>query len=115
MVVTDWRYVVRICNIDISDLGGVTGTQATTAATALVKLMAKATYRIPNMAMGRAAFYMNRTVHSGLSIAAMDKSQNVLEIEKGLTQFGQAKSYLSFLGTPIRQVDSLINAEARVT
>ena len=115
LVVKDWRYVVRICNIDISDLGGVSGTQATTAATALVKLMARATYRIPNMAMGRAAFYMNRTVHSGLSIAAMDKSQNVLEIEKGLTQFGQAKSYLSFLGTPIRQVDSLINAEARVT
>ena len=115
LVVKDWRYVVRICNVDISDLLGVTGTQANTAATSLTKLMARATYRIPNMAMGRAAFYMNRTVHSGLSIAAMDKSQNVLEIEKGLTQFGQAKSYLSFLGTPIRQVDSLINAEARVT
>ena len=115
LVVKDWRYVVRICNIDISDLVGVTGTQATTAATALVKQMARATYRIPNMGMGRAAFYMNRTVHSGLSIAAMDKSQNVLEIEKGLTQFGQAKSYLSFLGTPIRQVDTLINSEARVT
>ena len=115
LVVKDWRYVVRICNVDISDLLGVTGTQANTAATSLTKLMARATYRIPNMAMGRAAFYMNRTVHSGLSIAAMDKSQNVLEIEKGLTQFGQAKSYLSFLGTPIRQVDTLINAEARVT
>ena len=115
LVVKDWRYVVRICNIDISDLIGVTGTQANTAATSLTKLMARATYRIPNMGMGRAAFYMNRTVHSGLSIAAMDKSQNVLEIQKGLTQFGQAKSYLSFLGTPIRQVDTLINAEARVT
>ena len=115
LVVKDWRYVVRICNIDISDLIGVTGTQANTAATSLTKLMARACYRIPNMAMGRAAFYMNRTVHSGLSIAAMDKSQNVLEIQKGLTQFGQAKSYLSFLGTPIRQVDTLINAEARVT
>ena len=115
LVVKDWRYVVRICNIDISDLVGITGTQANTAATSLTKLMARATYRIPNMGMGRAAFYMNRTVHSGLSIAAMDKSQNVLEIQKGLTQFGQAKSYLSFLGTPIRQVDSLINAEARVT
>ena len=114
LVVKDWRYVVRICNIDISDLLGVTGTQATTAATSLVKLMARATYRIPNMAMGRAAFYMNRTVHSGLSIAAMDKSQNVLEIQKGLTQFGQAKSYLSFLGTPLRQVDALLTTEARV-
>ena len=76
LVVKDWRYVVRICNIDISDLLGSTGTQASSASTALVKLMARALYRIPNMAMGRAAFYMNRTVHSGLSIAAMDKSQS---------------------------------------
>ena len=115
LVVKDWRYVVRICNIDISDLTGVTGTQATTAATALVKLMARATYRIPNMGMGRAAFYMNRTVHSGLSIAALDKSQNVLEIQQGLSQFGSAQSYLTFLGVPLRRVDALINAEARVT
>ena len=114
LVVKDWRYVVRICNIDISDLMGVTGTQASTAATSLVKLMARATYRIPNMAMGRAAFYMNRTIHSGLSIAALDKSQNVLEIQKGLTQFGSANSYLTFLGVPLRKVDTLINTEARV-
>ena len=69
--------------------------------------MARATYRIPNMAMGRAAFYMNRTIHSGLSIAALDKSQNVLAIQKGLSQFGTAKSYLSFLGVPLRRVDAL--------
>lgn len=114
LVVKDWRYVVRICNVDISDLIGVTGTQAATASTALVKLMARALYRIPNMAMGRAAFYMNRTVHSGMSIAALDKSQNVLSIQEGLKQFGTAQSYLSFLGVPLRRVDALINAEARV-
>jgi len=115
LVVKDWRYVVRICNVDISDLLGTTGTQAATASTALIKLMARALYRIPNMAMGRAAFYMNRTVHSGMSIAALDKSQNVLSIQEGLKQFGTAQSYLSFLGVPLRRVDALINAEARVT
>ena len=114
LVVKDWRYVVRICNIDISDLNGQANTQAASASTALIKLMAKALYRIPNMAMGRAAFYMNRTVHSGLSIAALDKSQSVLAINEGLTQFGSAQSYLSFLGVPLRRVDSLINTEARV-
>ena len=77
LVVKDWRYVVRICNIDVDDLVAQTGTQASTAATAIIKLMARAMYRIPNMAMGRAAFYMNRTVHSGLSVAALDKSQYV--------------------------------------
>ena len=114
LVVKDWRYVVRICNIDVSDLVAGTGTQAASASTNLIKLLTRALYRIPNMSMGRAAFYMNRTVHSGMSVAALDKSQNVLAIQEGLTQFGQASSYLSFLGVPLRRVDALINTEARV-
>lgn len=115
LVVKDWRYVVRICNISVSDLIGQTGTQAASAATNIIKLMARALYRIPNMAMGRPAFYMNRTVHSGLALAAMDKSQYVLKIEQGLTQFGQPNSWLSFLGVPLRRVDALLNNEAVVS
>jgi hypothetical protein len=115
LVVKDWRYVVRIANIDVSDLVGATGTQANTAATDLVKLMARAMYRIPNMSMGRAAFYMNRTVHSGLAVKAMDRSQNVLAVNQGLSQFGTPYSWLSFLGVPCRRVDALINAEARLS
>ena len=114
LVVKDWRYVVRICNIDVSDLVAGTGTQAASASTNLIKLLTRALYRIPNMSMGRAAFYMNRTVHSGMSVAALDKSQNVLAIQEGLTQFGQANNYLSFLGVPLRRVDALLNSEARV-
>ena len=115
LVVKDWRYVVRIANIDVSDLIGQTGTQAASAATNIVKLMARALYRIPNMAMGRAAFYMNRTVHSGLALAAMDKSQYVLKIEEGLTQFGQPHSWLSFLGVPLRRVDQILNTETAIS
>lgn len=115
LVVKDWRYVVRIANIDVSDLIGQTGTQAASAATAIIKLMARALYRIPNMAMGRAAFYMNRTVHSGLSIAALDKSQYVLKINEGLSQFGMPYSWLSFLGVPLRRVDALLNTEAAIS
>ena len=115
LVVKDWRYVVRICNIDVSDLIGQTGTQAAAAATNIVKLMARSLYRIPNMAMGRAAFYMNRTVHSGLSIAALDKSQYVLKINEGLSQFGTPYSWLSFLGVPLRRVDAILNTEAVVS
>lgn len=115
LVVKDWRYVVRICNIDVSDLTAQANTQAATASTALIKLMARAIYRIPNMSMGRAAFYMNRTVHSGLSIAALDKSQAVLKINEGLSQFGTAQSYLSFLGVPMRRVDAILNTEAAVS
>ena len=114
LVVKDWRYVVRICNIDVDDLVAQTGTQASTAATAIIKLMARAMYRIPNMAMGRAAFYMNRTVHSGLSVAALDKSQYVLKVNEGLSQFGMPYSWLSFLGVPLRRVDAIVNTEAVV-
>jgi len=115
LVVKDWRYVVRICNIDVSDLIGQTGTQAASASTAIIKLMARALYRIPNMAMGRAAFYMNRTTHSGLALAAMDKSQYVLKINEGLSQYGTPQSYLSFLGVPLRRVDQILNTESVVS
>ena len=115
LVVKDWRYVVRIANIDVSDMSNASGTQLSSAATQLIKLMTRALYRIPNMAMGRAAFYMNRTVHGGLSIQAMDRAQNVLSVQQGLSQFGTPYSWLSFLGVPCRRVDALINAEARLT
>lgn len=115
LVVKDWRYVVRIPNIDVSDLIAQTGTQALAASTNIIKLMARAIYRIPNMSMGRCAFYMNRTVHSGMALAALDKSSAVLNINQGLTQFGQPNSWLTFLGVPLRKVDSLINTEALVS
>ncbi len=115
LVVKDWRYIVRIPNIDVSDLMAQSGTQAASAATAIIKLMARAMYRIPNMKMGRAAFYMNRTVHSGLSLAALDKSQYVLKVNEATTQFGQPHSWLSFLGVPLRCVDQILNTESVVS
>ena len=114
LVVKDWRYVVRICNIDTDDLIGQVTTQAASASTALIKLMSRALYRIPNMAMGRAAFYMNRTVHSGLAIAALDKSQAVLKVNEGLSQFGMPYSWLTFQGVPLRRTDVIVNTEAVV-
>lgn len=114
LVVKDWRYVVRIANIDVSDLVGQTGTQAITAATWLPKLMLRAFYRVPNISMGKAAFYMNRTVHSGLAMGALDKSQAVLSIQDGVSQFGEPQKWTTFLGVPLRKVDQILNAETRV-
>jgi hypothetical protein len=115
LVVKDWRYVVRICNIDTDDLIAQSGTQEAGDSTAIIKMMSRALYRIPNMAMGRAAFYMNRTVHSGLAIAALDKSQYVLKVNEGLSQFGTPYSWLSFQGVPLRKVDAIVNTEAVVS
>ena len=118
----DWRYVVRICNIDTTDLAAGTTTQALTAATLLIKAMARAFSRIPMMGMGRAAFYGNRTVKEFLSIQAMDKAQNVLRFTDGLNQFGEVSpgsvspgGTLVFQGVPVRTVDRILNTEARIT
>jgi Major capsid protein GP7 len=112
LVVKDWRFAVRIHSIDTSVLGGLTGEAAPTVFTNLLHLMAEATYRIPNMAMGRPVFYMNRTCHQGLARLGLEKSQSVLKVNDGLAQFGTARSFLDFLGIPIRRVDALTIAES---
>lgn len=108
LVVKDWRYVVRICNINTANL------VAESAAADIIKLMSRALDRIPNLSMGRPAFYMNRTVYSMLRIQALSKSQNVMDIQSGLNQFGTPTSWNTFEGVPLRRVDQLLNTEARV-
>lgn len=121
ITVRDWRYAVRIANIDISDLVAQTGTQASTAATWLPYLMVRAMARIPNMGKGSAVFYANRTVKEMLSILVMNKTANVLSVEAGFNQLGQVapgsvgNGVLKLLGVPIRTVDQLLSAETRVT
>ena len=115
LVVKDWRYVVRIPNIDVSDWIGVTGTQSTTAATNLIKLMMRAIARIPNFNMGRAAFYCNRSIQEGLMIQALEKSSSAMGIKEALTQFGTKMNQLEFMGVPVRAVDQLGIAETLVS
>jgi hypothetical protein len=109
MVVKDWRYIVRIANIDVSNL------VAESSAADLVKLMSRAIDRIPAMGMGKPAFYMNRTVHSMLRIQALNKTANTLAIEAGLDQFGRSHSWTSFSGIPLRKSDAVLSSEARIT
>jgi len=113
LVARDYRRMVRIGNIDVSDLMTRAGTQAIAAPTNIIYLMSDAIYRLPH-GNGNKVFYMNRTVHASLAKIALDKSQNVVTIESGLTQFGKAHSWLSFLGVPLRPVDRIINTEAVV-
>lgn len=115
LVVKDWRYVVRIANVDVSDWVGVTGTQAASASTNLIKLMMRAIARIPNFQMGRAAFYCNRSIQEGLMIQALEKSSNALGINQATTQFGQTMNELTFMGIPVRRVDGLGIAETLVS
>jgi hypothetical protein len=115
LVVKDWRYVVRICNIDTATMAALSGTQATTAvATNILHMMLRAIDRIPNFGMGRPCFYMNRSVFSLLRRLAMEKSVNALALEAGANQFGTPMRWASFEGIPLRKVDQILNTEARV-
>lgn len=114
VAVKDWRYAVRICNINVTDLTTQAGTQSASAATQIINLMSRACDRVPNLSMGRAAFYANRTVYSMLRVAALAKSNAALSIENALTQFGTPYALTKFLGIPLRKVDQLLNTEARV-
>lgn len=106
----DWRFAVRIANIDVSDLAGLSGTQALTASTNIIKQMLIAKHRIPALGMGKAVFYANRTVRSYLDIMALEKSTSALSIREAAGQFETA-----FLGIPIRTCDQLLNTEAAVS
>lgn len=126
--VKDWRYAVRIANIDISDLTGQTGTQAITAATWINKLMIKALARIPSMGMGTPTFLASRTVKEMLSIGALDKSQNALSFTEATNQYGKVGAgsvagtgtgirggQLLFMGVPVLTVDQILATEAVVS
>lgn len=101
----DWRFAVRICNIDISDL--LADTDGTVVK--LIENMIRAVHRIPNLRMGRAAFYMNRTIRECLDIQAMNKKNVQLKIDEYDGEFRT-----SLRGVPFRTADALLNTEAPV-
>jgi len=121
LTVKDWRYVVRICNISVSDLLALSGTQAITSANFLPKLMVKALARIPYRGMGKAVFYASRTVKEMLAIGAMDKNQNVLSLQAAVAEFGKIDpafvndGTVTVLGVPVRTVDRLLETETALT
>ena len=115
LVVKDWRYVVRVCNIDTTALAALSGTQATSAATNVIDMMNLALDKVPNLGFGRPVFYMNRTVYAGLRRMARVMSTNVLDVEKGLTQFGTPTNWMTYLGVPIRRCDAIVNTESVVS
>lgn len=115
LALRDWRYAVRIANIDISDLLALTGTQASTASTELIKMMSRAVDRLPNMGGIKPVFYANRTVLSLLRVMALQKSNSAIAIQPALNQFGQTIFDTRFNGIPVRMVDQILNTEAVVS
>lgn len=108
----DWRYVVRIANIDTSAM--IADTAGTSVK--LIEYMSRAIDRFPMFGNCRPVFYMNRTAFSILRVQAMNKSSNCLSIEQGLDQFGNPISGgLAFMGIPIRRVDAILANEDTIS
>lgn len=119
LAVRDWRYNVRIANIDVSDL-------ATVNAANIINALVRGLNRLPTTgagqtttqtsdapsiqgAMGRTVIYANRTVKTYLELQAMNKTNVLLQ----LMQFN-GQPITTFRQVPIRTSDALLNTEARV-
>jgi hypothetical protein len=104
IAVRDWRYAVRICNIDVSNLVGEA------SAANLIKFMIRALYRPPSLRLGRPVFYMNRTVAEMLDIQRF----NTVAAAGMRYEEVDGKQVMSFRGVPVRIVDQLLLTEALV-
>jgi hypothetical protein len=113
LCIRDWRSVVRICNLDVSDLN-TTGDTVDTSAN-LLKFMSMALDKLPPNMTGRKVFYMNETVRSMLRVKMLDKSNLLLRMEEvqGLS-IPRPDGVLTFMGTPCRRIDAILNTESQI-
>lgn len=121
LVVRDWRKVVRIANIDVSD--------AQAGSTDLFRLLISAFYRIKgkrtldtgttpggmdgNFVAGNTVIYMNSQMLEALD-AQQIGSGNASSLVRLMPREVEGKEVLAFRGIPIRQVDQLVNTEAAI-
>lgn len=104
LMVKDWRYAVRIANIDLTQL-----TIDASTGPNLQNLMIQATEIIESLEGVRAAFYMPRAIRSMLRQQLVEKKNAYLS----LTEQG-GKTTLNFDEIPIRRTDALNVAEEEV-
>jgi hypothetical protein len=106
LTIRDWRYFVRIANIDRSLLTADASTGAN-----LPDLMFQAIERIPNLGAGRAVFYMDRGIVTKL------RQQSANAVKNSTLSVDQVGGVpvTSFSGVPIRRVDVLSPDEALVS
>jgi hypothetical protein len=111
LVVKDWRYAVRMANIDVSDANGLTGDQEITDyGTNIQYLMADAMHRIPSLDACRPCFYMNRTMFSAFDrMLIAQANSNIYR-----TQDANGNMVMTFRGIPIKKIDQLTYTEGAI-
>ena len=116
LTVRDWRFVVRIANVNVTAGAVTTSNLINTLITAVNKLpFVSAAGNSPppggtKPGQVNTAFYCNRTVRAALDIQAMAKTNNFLTIETR-----DSKPYTAFRGIPIRICDQIGNTEANIS
>jgi hypothetical protein len=101
LAVRDWRYVVRIANIDATTLTG-TGTT-------LIDGMIEAYHKLKSMNGVRPVFYANRTIGTFLHKQARAGAANTITLDN------IAGTPISrVLGIPVRTTDAILSTEAPV-
>lgn len=108
LALLDYRYVIRICNIDVSDLTS----DASGSSTDLLDKMTDAYYARPTVDLGKMAktfLYCNKTIAKYLHKQAQNKANVNLTIDSPA-----GKPIVSFLDAPIRVCDNIISLEAMV-
>jgi hypothetical protein len=118
LVQRDWRYTVRIANIDVTQLTGV-------SAANLINLLVRGSLPLPTAAglghrpdlryprsprgHGPTVIYCNRVIRTYLDLQAMNKTNVLLRLEEF-----NGKPVTTFRGIPVRTVDAILNNESRV-
>lgn len=114
LVVKDWRFAVRIANIDKSLLSRIfTAGDFASSSANLPDLMFQALRLVPNLSRGRASFYMSRDIATWVARQTLAMGQG------GLIRSDNVAADVRFTeryhGIPMRRVDVLNADEDRVT
>lgn len=104
--VRDWRYIVRIANVDTSAL-----TKNASAGADLIDCLAQALEIVPSLSLGKPVLYCNRTVKSFLRRQIANKvAASTLTMDQVA-----GKHVLMFDGIPVHRCDSILNTESVIS
>lgn len=105
IAVKDWRYIVRIANIDVATL-----TKNAASGADIIDLMTQALELIQGLTGVTPVFYVSRRIRSFL------RRQTVNKVASGTLAYENVagKPALMFGEVPVRRVDAILNTEARV-
>ena len=118
LAVADYRHVVRIANIEITNLE--TASDGTDTSANLIKYMSQALDKLPPGSGYNPVFYMNNRVRSMLRVKMNDKSNLYLKDEQlsGTNSFTRRPT-LTFQGVPCRLIgfaegQGILNTESSI-